>query len=408
MKIAVLLRGQLRFSEEGAHLFKKFVIDKFPQHEFEFFVSAPMRIYDFKTPAPKFNLINLTPSEAEEKIRYWPLTRRWSFQSERKLFDTIKKIVIELSNDNKLINWLSNHNEQYNRDTPIFDFSCPPLTDVPDGNYTIDFSYDPVKIFYDSISEKNSLIFDKVDLFGDILEISQRMATKSTLYHNSALKNYTIELHNFISQYYSFIQSFKTLKDYISDYPAYKPDLVWSTRTDIFHIFNNRPDHFDILLKQLEVLENLSENDSSNKIITTNLIRIDNNQPYICDFNLFSTVTMLDNILNLDKQESTDIIFNAMIKNKTHFIKTNDAKYRVQHVLWSAFFNNVCFYQTAAPHMSSVIRQSFPLETILSMTGSDEDATLLKELSVAYKPMQANLNISVTDIINEFDYLSSH
>jgi hypothetical protein len=117
---------------------------------------------------------------------------------------------------------------------------------------------------------------------------------------------------------------------------------------------------------------------------------------------------MLDHILNLDKQESTDIIFNAMIKNKTHFIKTNDAKYRVQHVLWSAFFNNVCFYQTAAPHMSSVIRQSFPLETILSLTGSDEDATLLKELSVAYKPMQANLNISVTDIINEFDYLSSH
>jgi hypothetical protein len=117
---------------------------------------------------------------------------------------------------------------------------------------------------------------------------------------------------------------------------------------------------------------------------------------------------MLDNILNLDKQEGTDIIFNAMIKNKTHFIKTNDAKYRVQHVLWSAFFNNACFYQTAAPHTSSVIRQSFPLETILNMTGSDEDAILLKDLSVTYKPMPTNLNIAVHDIINEFDYLSSH
>lgn len=385
------------------------MIDKFPQHEFEFFVSAPLRINDFKTPAPKFNLINLKPMEAEEKISQWPSVRRWSFQTESELFETIKKIVIELSNDKKLIDYLNNHNKQYNRDAPVFDFSSPPLSDVPDGNYTIDFSYDPVKIFYDSISEKNSLILDKVDLFADILKLSQRMSKKSTLYHNTALKSYTIELHNFISQYYSFIQSFKTLKDHMSDYPDYKPDLVWSTRTDVFHIFNNKLDHFDILLNQLINLENSYKNDSSlDKVITTNLIRIDNNQPYICDFNLFSTVKMLDTILDLDKQKSTDIIFNAMIKNKTHFIKTTDAKYRVQHVLWSAFFNNACFYQTAAPHTSSVIRQSFPLKTILNMTGSAEDATLLKELSVAYKPMPTNYNIAVTDIINEFDYLSSH
>lgn len=354
LKIAVLLRGQLRAAEEGAHLFKKFVIDKFPQHEFRFFISAPLRISNFISPVPEYSCKNLLHSEAEEKINFWPLVQQFSFQSESELFNTVKKIVVELLHDHQLIDWVASYNKKYNNKKGQFDFTTLAVTDCDSDNII--------------------------------------------------MKSYIIELHNLLSQYYSFACAFKVLKDYTST-TEYIPDLVWSTRTDVFHIFN-AIDHFDILLNQLNNLYN--DKISNKKAIISNVVLIDNNHPFVCDFNFFSTYKMLDTILNLDNQTCHDIIYNAMIKNKAHIVKLSTAGNTLQHTMWSAIFNNVCFCQTELKHVSSIIRHSFSSIDILKMTGTKEDASLIMKMRSDYKHIIQKLVMNDNMICDEFDYLSKN
>lgn len=409
MKIAVLLRGQMRFSQEGAYLFEKFVIDKFPQHEFDFFVSTPLRIQNLLSPLPKFSSENLSIAQAETEIRNWSRVRLWQFQTQQELFEPVKKIVLDLATDKRLYDWLAYHNEKYSTEPELFNFSTPPLNNVPIGDYTVDFVYDAASIFYNSITPNESL-FNQTNALGDILDLCKKMSDRSDLYQNIALKHYAIDLHNFMSQYYSFARSFVVLKNYMNANTEYKPDLVWSTRSDVFHLFDgvDVSDKFDLLLDQLDKLR--VDALSNNRAIITNRVIIDRNQPYVCDLNFFSTVEMLDNILDLDNQTCQDIIVNAMTKNKTHFVKTKDAANSIQHVLWSAIFSNACFRQANGPALqfSSVIRHSFDHDEIKKMTGTTDDGRLLKQMTDDFKYPASEKKITAADIVNEFDYLSSN
>lgn len=409
MKIAVLLRGQMRFSQEGAHLFKKFVIDKYPQHEFEFFVSTSARVQHLNQTLPQFNSENLTLPLVKKLISHWPGVRQWSLQTEQELFNTIKKIVIQLAQDQKLYDWFNHYNKIHSAGDEFFNFSIPPLTGVPVGDYKPDFSYDTASIFYNSLADNNQ-IFDKTGDLANIIELCEKISSESELYHNIELKNYAIDLHNYICQYYSFVRSFKVLKDYMSINVDYKPDLVWSTRSDVFHLFSgyNCTKKFDQLRDQLEYLHD--DKVSDKKAIISNSVLIDRNQPYVCDLNFFSTVDMLDNILNLESQSSEDLIFNALTRNKINLIKTRDAKDAIHHILWAAIFSDACFQQAdgTTAHYSAVIRHTFSSEDILKMTGSADDESVLKTMVKEFKyPIRAG-EVKPPDVIREFDYLSSN
>jgi hypothetical protein len=276
--------------------------------------------------------------EAETEISYWANVRNWHLQNEYDLFECVKKIVLELVKDKKLFDWMKYHNAKYELKDGSFNFSTPPVTGVPYGDYAVDFEYDPTNIFYNSVAA-NNLILGQTNDMEDIFDLCDKIKSKGHLYHNLALKHYAIQLHNFLSQYYSFARSFKVLKDYMKSFKDYKPDIIWSTRTDVFHNINEYDisDKFNLLQDQLNRLH--TERITNKRAILSNQVLIDRNQPYVCDFSLFSTVKMLDNILNLDKQTCEDIIFNAMTRNKIDLIKTKDAKSATQHALWSAIFN---------------------------------------------------------------------
>jgi hypothetical protein len=411
MKIAVLLRGQMRFSEEGSHLFQKFVMDKFPQHEFDFFISTPKRIKLITTPMTVFCSKNLSIIETEKQLAYWPNIRLWHLQNEYDLFEVIKKSINELANDKKYYDWLSQHNKKYNLNDNINDnindFNLtPPLTGVPAGSKSIEFHYDAANILFNSISP-HGLMLNDVGVMQDVLDLCDKLSDNTVIYHNSILKHYAIILHERMSQYYSFVRSYKVLKDYMKDYTDYTPDIVWSTRSDIFHIFKD-DDQFDILQQQLNHL--MEDKVTDKKAIISNSVLIDRNQPYVCDFNFFSTVSMLDNILKLDKQTCEDLIFDALTKHKKNLIKVADAKGATPHVLWPAVFNTACFQQSAATvhHFSSVIRYNFDSRAILKMTRSMNDETLLRKMDTDFKYPILDDAITNGDIINEFDYLSSN
>ena len=407
MKIAVLLRGQMRFSEEGSHLFQKFVMEKFPQHEFDFFISTPKRIKLITTPMTVFANKNLSQLETEKQIAYWLNVRHWHLQNEYDLFEVIKKSIIELANDEKYYDWLSHHNKKYNFKEKFGNLNLtPPLSGIPPGSMSIEFQYDGAKMLYDSISPHMSML-DQVGVIQDLLDLCDKVSDNAVIYHNVVLKHYAIEIHERMSQYYSFARSYKVLKDYMNTYTDYTPDIVWSTRSDIFHIFNS-DDRFDILQQQLNNL--MKDKITDKKALISNLVLIDRNQPYVCDFNFFSTVPMLDNILNLDKQTCEDIIFDALTKHKTNLIKVKDANGATPHVLWPAVLNTACFRQSSAmhQHFSSVIRYNFDSAKILKMSGSNSDETLLRKMNTNFKYPILDDAIANDDIINEFDYLSSN
>jgi hypothetical protein len=411
-KIAVLLRGQLRFSREGAHLFKKFVIDKFPQHEFDFFFYAPKRISAPPGPGSAFNSINLTGHEAESLVSYWqPRVRYWQFQNEADLFEPIKKITLDLVSDRKLYDWLTYHNARHNIQSKIMSFNLMPHSDRPFGDYKDDFTYNAADILYKSISENEKLLDQTGDL-RDILDLNDKIASKANLYHNLVLKEYAIKLHNLMSQYYGFIRSFQLLKNYMKENPYYNPDLVWSTRTDLCHEFAQSIDwdiKFDTMISQLE---SIYAKDSANnsKVILSNRVQIERNQPYICDLNLFSTVTMLDNIFNLNEQTCKDIIINSTTRNKIHVIKAMEAQELISHTLWSAIFNNASFrcVQNTAWHYSWVIRHNYDPEQILRMTGTEEDIKLLRRMESEFSYPDLTCTLDKDTIIREFEYLSSN
>jgi hypothetical protein len=411
-KIAVLLRGQLRFSREGAHLFKKFVIDKFPQHEFDFFFYAPKRISASPGPGSVFNSINLTVHEAESLVSYWqPRVRYWQFHNEADLFEPIKKITLDLVSDRKLYDWITYHNTKHNIQDKIMPFHLTPPSDPPNGDYKDDFTYSTADILYKSIA-KNEKMLDQTGDLSDILDLNDKIASKANLYHNLVLKEYAIKLHNLMSQYYGFIRSFQVLKNYMKENPYYKPDLVWSTRTDLCHEFVQSVDQYNKFETIISQLESIYAKDSANnsKVILSNRVQIERNQPYICDLNLFSTVTMLDNIFNLEEQTFEDIIINSMTKNKIHLIKTMEAQESTSHTLWSAIFNNASFrcVQNTAWHHSWVIRYNYDQEQILRMTGTEEDIILIKRMYSEFSYPVLTCTLDKDTIIQEFEYLSSN
>lgn len=409
-KIAVLLRGQLRFSREGAHLFKKFVIDKFPQHEFDFFFYAPKRISAPPGPNSLYNSVNLTPTEAEMLVSYWqPRVRYWQFQNESDLFDLIKKVTLDLVSDRKLYDWLTYYHERHNIQPKIMPFHLTPPSDPPIGDYKDDFTYNTAEILYKSIST-NEHIFDQTGDLVDIHHVNDKIANSAHLYHNLVLKEYAIKMHNLLSQYYGFIRSFQLLKKYMKENPVYKPDLVWSTRTDLCHEFVESVDRhtkFETMISQLNMIYD-KDKINNRKVILSNSVQIERNQPYICDLNLFSTVAMLDNIFDLENQTCEDIINNALTTNKIHLIKTMEANELTPHTLWSAIFNNASFrcVQNTVWHQSWVIRHNYDLEQILRMTGTDEDINSIKRMYRQFSYPDLTCTINKDTIIREFEFLS--
>ena len=403
MKIAVLLRGQLRFSEEGAHLFKKFVIDKFPQHEFEFFVSAPMRINFFpnsenkiENTAPRYNNVNLTVEETEKKIKFWPDVRQYHIQTEYEVFNIVKKIVLELVSDSTFYDWRNQHSDKFNYHNGMIDFTAPPVDPVLRNDFKTDFNH----ILYKNLCPEIIL----VNQTNEMMRLKSLFENYYT-YYNISLCDYAITLHNLISQYYSFAKSFMVLKEYMSN-NQYNPGLVWSTRTDVFHTFTGSGDIFEAISSQIDFL---TEEKESNPIISPDVL-INKGLPWINDYNLFSNVSSLDKIL--DSYSCEDILVNAMVRDKLSFFNIKFHPMSIQHTMWAKIFNTAWFYPYCShsqQHQSGLIRFNFDSNAIMNMTGSLSDLEMLKQMSDEFSyPTDMKWYVGDDYIIKEFEYLSAN
>jgi hypothetical protein len=410
MKIAVLLRGQMRYSKEGAHLFQKFVIDKFPQHEFRFFVSAPKRInYMSDEPiAPRHTTaVNLTIDELAREINHWPSVSRWNDQSEYVIFNAVKKIILELASDKKLYAWWEEYTKKHNIKGADIDNIMPNLSDCIGD--TVDFKYHLTDIIYNTINARTKILTQDNTLV-ELRSLLENINSGGYQYYNMELCRHAFELHNLLSQYYSFARSVRSLKDYMKDYPDYMPDLVWSTRPDVVHIFESKHDYdkLDSIYKYINLLSTAKE--YVDKVIIASHVSIMQSHPFLHDFNFFSTVKNLDNILKLDYQSCEDILINAMTKNKHNLFQLREGIYSQSHISWGLIFNNACILQqhNVDDHFSYVIRHSYDLQAIHNMTGSNDDITLLKQMEENFTWPVFNTAPSDEFIINEFEYLSKH
>ncbi len=116
MKIAVLLRGQTKFADIGAELFKKQVAERFPQHEFKVFMhtwksratTADIETTVDDTPIDRCFSVYSLPVDTilNDYIRKWdPYLARHHIGTENELFRLAKQIIKSNLEDETFIDW---------------------------------------------------------------------------------------------------------------------------------------------------------------------------------------------------------------------------------------------------------------------------------------------------------------
>ena len=283
MKIAVLLRGQLRFCKEGSEFFKRYVNDRFPQHDFRiFYATWPTVSNTMDHPGQdqlqrEFNIRTLDRETVLEQLRLWnPMLASIDIIQERLLMDFVR-MCRELR--------LRDINTHYD------------FWDTTYGeNLTAQFLMCPYR--------------------GQNIDV---------------IMSETIRQHYLLGQIFGLGKSFDLLKQYREE-QDWKPDIVWATRPDYVGWFeNDEIDYFENMHVQLKARDNVGD---YHNIIVDAMDTIDG-RPVINDYNFY--VTWENGLKTFGKTE--EFLFDLFTKRRKIWSVVEAEQY-LQHVLWTSVFSS--------------------------------------------------------------------
>lgn len=340
MKIAVVLRGQPRSSNEGAKLFRKFIINNVSyEYKFDFFIHTGKFVtrlpLDSNGPSLDYhyNQKLLTHAEVLDSILPWN-PKNFYIEDEAPFFNVCKNILNDLANDKHIHIWWDHYKRTNNlseSDLKNSDFIIPELANDFYGQYF-------------------SVLYEEPDV---------RLArfNKEFNFYNHNGKFYDlksiallISFHYFLKQYYGFLQSYNVLKSYTVENKSYQPDLIWFTRLDAVHNIVNIDDRYGPIETffnfQADYLNNsvnhwaLTGEESLAGLIGSQRIFIDRNHPWVDDTSFFSNITMMDKIM---QKSPTDFVIDAFKLRKHEMLGIINAGITKEHSAWSAIINTAVF-----------------------------------------------------------------
>lgn len=379
MKIAVLLRGQLRYPEHGSRLFKRFITDRFPNCEFKFFVhtwpsvSSTMMADSVNVSKPR----EYTPvyksfeDILENYLPYWQPSRLL-ISHEAELLQIINNIIDSNLKDTELQSWWKSYCIKYDK-TEIeraFDYFVFP-------------SSNPVAI-------KNDM-FIKEYIDYDLMRTS-------------------VIMHYILGQVYSACKSYQILREYIDINDAtYSPDLIWSTRMDCFTWFDNAHVFAD-MLEYIELEKKIIHPHMTKNIVLSRIVRANEGRAWVDDFNLFMSpdTAQLFFMGDTTVEDHIESMFN---KYKHTMLDVIGIDSMIPHQLWTKLGRQCVFYQlpTYITSNANIIRPNMDMSICDNTALRDKDVFCnLCDQSNMYK-WPSNIVIPTDDdIYNTYHNLLTH
>ena len=339
MKIAVLLRGQPRFSQYGAAFFKKFVQERFPEHEFSIFVGTWKTISNVMDTPQELDAVVygreydqrlLTLDETIDLVRPWG-PRKFTVIPEHELFGLLKDIYATLLNDQ----------ERYDAIREILETE----PDEPNGKNLVAPGCLDVVFESEEFLVTNLVWGNKIELADPVYELRRNLINNQYL----------------LGQIYSAGKSYEIFESYAKE-NNYEPDFIWSTRMDMIHWYNS-PEGFDTMKRDLTRME--SEKDYP--CIFADQVEIHNGRPWASDYNFYMLPDTAKHLLD-DIQEK----FKSWILEDTRLLMSViGTGSGLQHALWLNFFRKcsvIPLNPFIKPTYSEVIRPKENIDQIISET----------------------------------------
>ena len=370
MKIAVLLRGQTRYYDEGSFLFRQMVMDRFPQHEFEFFVHtwhsvSSTMIGDANGLGREFNQRYTDTQSIVDRVMKWSPVRM-NVSHDAELFDLVKRIIKFNLNNTLLNSWWKEYRTS--------------LGDQLSNEFIV---------FHNS---------DWMETQEDIFKHSHLTTNNHTLMFNAIL------LHYVLGQMYSAGCSMGLLDDYMTE-TGYVPDLVWSTRQDCI-TWVRRKHAFEELATNIDALTN--PRFDIHDIVLTEALAINNGRAWTADYNFFSTASGMKKFLMGDNgiQQHMWDLFTA---EKLLIMDLINSGSGLQHQLWTKLGRNISFRaMTDLQRTTSTIYRPGMEIDYTRTYNTLADYTQLEKLSDAYDYPGAAVPPTAADITESFNNLESN
>ena len=299
MKVAVLLRGQARYSEVAAKLFKDTIIEKHPDIDFKIFghtwrtMSVAMIDNNFDNSVNRYHSKIFLTSEIQQKIVKWNPSR-YLITGDKRLYDLAKEVINKNHYEERdALVWLRNN---WNNREICNGNGLPTATFVlyPGFRHT-DYAYD-------------------LNNTTDIINTLGRN-------HHYILEN-AFYLGNLFGQMYSAGLSYDVYRN--RDDQSWVPDVIWSGRWDgVFECENL----YNMLTHAASI--------NTNKVYTR-IVSVINSRAWIDDYNFF----MANDTANLFLGNMRERLLKIYTGSKITLTDLLDSKTVMQHLMWTKLTDN--------------------------------------------------------------------
>lgn len=382
MKIAVLLRGQPRFSEHGARFFEKFVRERFPEHEFEIFIGTWKTVSNvMDKPLPKDAVIYgreydqrlLGLDEVIKIVKNWK-PKKFIVTLENELFDVLKTTYATLLKDEEKFAALRQIIQNEKGD--------------PNGRHLV------IPGHLDVIFESKDFLVDNL-VWGNKLEYAEPVWE---------LKRNIINTQYLLGQIFSAGKAYDIYNEWATD-NNYKPDLIWYSRQDMIHWYNS-PEAFDTMKRDLERMER----DKDYPQVLADRVEVYDGRPWASDYNFYMLPDTATHLYSDIKQKISDWILN----DTRLLMSAIGSGPALQHVLWLNFMRKctiVPLHPFIKPKHSEVIRPKENIDelvekTLAAPTTLETVEEFIKNTVREYNYPEANTPVP-HDVIDEYYNLLS-
>ena len=300
MKVAVLLRGQARYSEVAAKLFKDTIIEKHPYIDFKIFghtwrtMSVAMSDNNFDNSFNRYHSKIFSISDMQSKIASWNLTR-FLISGDKRLYDLSKEII--------------NNNYYHERDAVVWLRNNWNNRDISNGNTVL-----PTHTFvlYPG--------FRHTDYAYDLNNTTDIINTLGSN-HRYILEN-AYYLGNLLGQMYSAGLSYNEFCKRADQ--SWVPDVIWCSRWDSVVECEN-------LYNMLTHAASINTN-----TVYTRGVTVINSRAWINDYNFF----MANDTANLFLGNMREHLLKIYTGSKITLTDLLDSKTMLQHLMWTKLTDN--------------------------------------------------------------------
>lgn len=361
MEIALLLRGQPRFSKSGAVLFKKFIENKFYKDglRVKIFISTWRSVSNIMTAADLSPNINFYPREFdqslldrnkvinEELIPWAPLHYR--IEQEHDLFNLVTELVCDAAKDSDLVDWIDTHYRG---------------VELDGWNNTATMFVNP------NTKYKKDKIHKLLHFGGSDPYDYELMA--------SALR-----VHYVLGQIYSGSKSYDSYLKYKEKHPDYNPDLIISSRLDAFHWVDDYT-HLVNLLNFCRA-KNKAPHYNNNSVMIEG-VSIIRGYPVISDYNFYMTPENADMFFKSKWGSIEENLKHLFTTDKHKLISLFDSGPTLQHALWTVVHRD-CSFIPLPQHIrlkTNVLRPSNDFNFIENCDNSHDSFLKITRKAVDY------------------------